>query len=421
LAGVAVSCAGTASLWNRDLVFGPPETAIYTADNFSLFFRWVFLLGLGISILLSGRFLDARAGDRGAVSGEYLGLMMLSTVGMMLVAGARDLLVVFLGIETLSIALYVLAGFARTKLMSNEAALKYFLLGAFATGFFLYGIALVYYAVGTTQLAEIAKVIENDGIRSQTILFIGVALLLIGLGFKAALVPFHQWTPDVYEGSPTPVTAFMATGAKAAAFAALLRIFGGSFVGLAPQLNGFLLVLAVLTMTIGNVVAISQDSLKRMLAYSSIAHAGYILIGVLAGMNASYHGQTGEAQRATAGVLFYVLCYALMNLGAFAVLIYLENSRGMRMRQMSARGVNAGVVAVGSNRDTNDNEDANLRMADLSGLGWQEPFIAACFTVFLLSLAGIPPLAGFFGKLTIFRWRWVRVCGVWSLLALSIR
>ncbi len=401
LLGVGISCAATASLWDDNGVFGPTQTAIYGADNFSLFFKWIFLIGLGVSVLLSGRFLEARSGDKGGVGGEYLGLMMFATVGMMMVAGARDLLVIFLGIETLSIALYVLAGFARTRLMSNEAALKYFLLGAFASGFLLYGIALVYYSLGSTHLPTIARVLEVDGgARSTVVTLIGVALLLIGLGFKAALVPFHQWTPDVYEGSPTPVTAFMATGAKSAAFAALMRVFGDAFVGLAPQTHSFLLVLAVLTMTVGNIVAITQNSMKRMLAYSSIAHAGYLLIGVLAATTASYSKQPEGAARATAGVLFYLLCYALMNLGAFAVLIYLEARRGTRLVQDAPRV--EGIVSVTAQRGGEDSEDGNLQIGDLNGLAWREPFLAAALTLFLLSLAGIPPLAGFFGKLTIF-------------------
>ncbi len=403
LAGVGVAGAGTASLWNRGLLFGPSSSAIFVADNFSLFFKGIFLLGLGVSVLLSGRFTSARTGDRMAVEGEFLGLMMLSTVGMMFVASARDLLVVFLGIETLSIALYVLAGFARTRRLSNEAALKYFLLGAFATGFLLYGIALTYYSVGSTSLPVIAERLANGAIRSQSVLYVGLALLLIGLGFKAALVPFHQWTPDVYEGSPTPVTAFMATGAKAAAFAALMRVFGGAFIGLAPQLHPFLMVLAVLTMTVGNVIALSQDSIKRMLAYSSIAHAGYLLIGVLAASSATFRGQTLEAQSATAAVLFYLLCYALMNLGAFAVLVFLENRRSDGLRESSTRFGEDGTIRVGiSPNDAFDSEDANLRLSDLAGLGWHQPMMAAMLTLFLLSLAGIPPLAGFFGKLAIF-------------------
>ena len=417
LLAVGLASVATAGLWNQNAVFGPPASAIYAADNFSLFFKWIFLIGLGVSVLLSGRFLEARSGDKGGVAGEYLGLMMFATVGMMMVAGARDLLVVFLGIETLSIALYVLAGFARTRLMSNEAALKYFLLGAFASGFLLYGIALMYYSLGSTHLPTITRVLETTGATSQPILLVGVALVLIGLGFKAALVPFHQWTPDVYEGSPTPVTAFMATGAKAAAFAALMRVFGEALAPLAPQTHSFLLVLSVLTMTVGNIIAISQNSLKRMLAYSSISHAGYLLIGLLAAITASHRGQDDSAARSIAGVLFYLLCYALMNLGAFAVLIYLENMRGTRLGRNEMVRVE-GVTTVGAQRGGDDAEDGNLLVSDLNGLGWREPFLAAALAVFLLSLAGIPPLAGFFGKLVIFQEAVIQ--GFWGLILVAV-
>jgi NADH-quinone oxidoreductase subunit N len=390
LLGACVSAASTAGLWNRNLTFGDPGTAIYVADNFALFFKFVFLLALVAAILISGRFLSPRSGDSHIVAGEYYGLLMLATVGMMFVSGARDLLVLFLGIETLSIALYVLAGFARKRILSNESALKYFLLGAFAAGFLLYGIALIYYSTGATLFTQIAaniasgQVTLGDGTTravSHPLLLIGMAMLLIGLGFKAALVPFHQWTPDVYEGAPTPVTAFMAVGAKAAALAAFLRVFPGVFGSLHERWFWVVLVMAVLTMTVGNVVAISQRSLKRMLAYSSIAHAGYLLIGVLASSLATRNGMTENAINASGAVLFYMLAYALMNLGAFAVLVYLENTR---------------------QRDE-DSEDANITVDELNGLAWRQPLVAAAMTVFLLSLAGIPPTAGFFGKMLIFR------------------
>ncbi|HEX8833349.1 MAG TPA: NADH-quinone oxidoreductase subunit N, partial [Abditibacteriaceae bacterium] len=290
-----------------------------------------------------------------------------------------------LGIETLSIALYILAGFARRRLMSNEAALKYFLLGAFATGFLLYGIALTYFAVGSTHMATIANSLTGGAARSVPLLYIGIALILIGLAFKAALVPFHQWTPDVYEGSPTPITAFMAVGAKAAAFAALIRILPGAFGPLSQQWHGLVLVLAVLTMSVGNIVAISQTSLKRMLAYSSIAHAGYVLIGVLAAASGIRGNDEGASQLAIASVLYYLLAYALMNLGAFAVLVSLENARA---QQAGGEGLD---------------ETTPLPISDLSGLAMRQPFSAAAMTIFLVSLAGIPPTVGFFGKLFIFR------------------
>lgn len=414
LAGTLATAYAVAGLWNQNLSFGEPSRAVFMADNFALFFKWIFLFGLAVTIAISTRFLQARSGDRHTVLGEYYALLMLSTVGMMMVSGARDLLVVFLGIETLSIALYVLAGFARARLMSNEAALKYFLLGAFATGFLLYGIALTYYATGSTLLPEIkanvARGVTGDGsgIRSLPVLYGGVALLLIGLGFKAALVPFHQWTPDVYEGSPTPVTAFMAVGAKAAAFAAILRVFSDALSSpqVLSQWFNIVLVIAVLTMTIGNLVAISQDSLKRMLAYSSIAHAGYLLMGVLAAGNAARSGDATAIANAHASVLMYLAAYALMNMGAFAVLVWLESTRSSVPHSTLARPSEAHATAA-RNADTEktdelDSEDANLRVEELRGLASRQPLAAAALTIFLFSLAGVPPTVGFFGKLFVF-------------------
>lgn len=406
LAGTAATAVSMSGLWNQNLAFGEASRAIFVADNFALFFKWIFLFGLAVTIAISTRFLQARSGDRHTVLGEYYSLLMLSTVGMMMVSGARDLLVIFLGIETLSIALYVLAGFARARLMSNEAALKYFLLGAFATGFLLYGIALTYYATGSTLLPEIkanvARGVTGDGtgIRSLPVLYGGVALLLIGLGFKAALVPFHQWTPDVYEGSPTPVTAFMAVGAKAAAFAAILRVFPDALSSpqVLAQWFNIVLVIAVLTMTIGNLVAISQDSLKRMLAYSSIAHAGYLLMGVLAAGNAARGSDASAVANAHASVLMYLAAYAVMNLGAFAVLVWLETTRTNIPQSTLPRVEGAAIEAD----DPFDSEDANLRVEELRGLASRQPLAAAAMTIFLFSLAGVPPTLGFFGKLFIF-------------------
>jgi NADH-quinone oxidoreductase subunit N len=400
--GAIATAIPTVALWDKGLVFGAPDKAIYVADNFALFFKLLFLIGLVITLLISRRFLSPREGDAHVVSGEYYTLLMFSTVGMMMVAGARDLLVIFLGIETLSIALYILAGFARRRLASNEAALKYFLLGAFATGFLLYGIALMYFAVGSTLLPNIAQFAVSGASASplgsfgSAAFYLGIAFLIIGLGFKAALVPFHQWTPDVYEGSPTPVAAFMATGAKAAAFAAILRVLPDAL-GAAPvsaQWHHLVLIIAVLTMTIGNVTAIAQNSLKRMLAYSSIAHAGYLLIGVLAAgaatRNADLPGMVEAAARAKGSVLFYLLIYTLMTLGAFAVLVYLENRCAAQLETDDVTSENF------------DPEDANLTVDDVRGLAAREPLAVAALTVFLVSLAGIPPTAGFFGKFSIF-------------------
>lgn len=268
---------------------------------------------------------------------------------------------IFLGLETFSLALYTLAGFWKTELRSNESALKYLLLGAFASGFFLYGIALIYGATGTTVLRQIAAFLV-DGHPPAPLFLIGGGLLLVGFGFKIASVPFHMWAPDVYEGAPTSVTAFMIAGTKAAAFAAFLRVFLLALPALHVQWLVAIWVLAVLTMTVGNLVALVQSNIKRMLAYSSIAHAGYLLVALVAG------GSSGVA-----GILFYLVAYALMNLGVFAVIIALQG-----------------------------HERERLLLTDYAGLGWQRPVLAACMAVFMFSLAGIPPTAGFMGKLYIF-------------------
>jgi len=326
-------------------------------DRFSLFFYLVLdLIGI-LTILLSMSYLDRAAADQG----EYYALVLFSVLGMMLMAAGGDLIVIFLGLETFSLALYILAGFRKTELRSNESALKYLLLGAFASGFFLYGIALIYGAIGTTVLRQIVASL-SEGHPPAPLFWIGGGLLLVGFGFKIASVPFHMWVPDVYEGAPTSVTAFMIAGTKAAAFAAFLRVFLLALPALHMRWSVAIWVLAVLTMTVGNLVALVQSNLKRMLAYSSIAHAGYLLIALVAG------GSSGVGS-----ILFYLVVYALMNLGVFAVIIGAQ-----------------------------DSERERLLLADYAGLGWQRPVLAACMAVFMFSLAGIPPTAGFMGKLYIF-------------------
>jgi NADH-quinone oxidoreductase subunit N len=280
---------------------------------------------------------------------------------MMIMAGSLDLITIFLGLETLSIPLYILAGFQRTADKSNESAIKYLLLGAFATGFFLYGVALVYGATGATRLAGVARALAGGG--GGIMLSLGVGLLMVGLGFKVAAVPFHMWTPDVYEGAPTSVTAFMIAGTKAAAFAALLRIFFYALPSHQADWVPILSVLAALTMIVGNVAAIAQQNIKRMLAYSSIAHAGYVLVALASGRDAL----------AASSALFYLVVYALMNLGAFAVIIALTE-----------RG------------------ETGLGIADFAGLGARHPFLGLAMAIFMLSLAGFPPTGGFMGKFYIF-------------------
>ncbi len=345
----------TLQLWGRQ---ASTLNGMALLDNYGVAFTLLFLLVAIVTILLSVTYIT----ERGLERGEFYALVLFALLGMMVMATAGDLIVVFLGIELLSLPLYVLAGFARPALDSEESALKYFLLGAFASGFLLYGIVLIFGATGSTNLAQIATILGR-GSQASVMLYAGVGLLLVGLGFKVSAVPFHQWTPDVYEGAPTAVTAFMIAGTKAAGFAVLLRILLIAF----PQVRAVWLpaiaVLAVITMTVGNITAIVQENIKRMLAYSSIAHAGYILVAIAAG------GDTGSR-----AVIFYLVVYALMNLGAFGVLI------------AAGRG--------GSERVT---------LEDMAGLARERPLLAAVMSLFMLALAGFPPTAGFVGKLLIFQ------------------
>jgi len=330
---------------------------LWILDNYSRFFRLIFLLGTGLTILISVKYVK----DEGINHGEYYSLILFATVGMMLMAGGADLIVIFLGLELMSISLYALAGYTRKRLISNEASLKYFLLGSFATGFLLYGIALLYGATGTTSLKGIAGFISEVSFGSP-ILIMGMVLLLVGFGFKIASVPFHMWTPDVYEGAPTPITAFMSAGPKAAAFAAFARVF---FEGL-PSLQGvwvdLIWILAALTMTVGNVIALVQNNIKRMLAYSSIAHAGYVLVAFVS-----------ANELGIGGILYYMLAYTFMNIGVFGI-----------------------IIVVGGKGEERVNVD------DYTGLAYRHPVAAAAMSLFLFSLAGIPPTAGFMGKFYIF-------------------
>ena len=327
-------------------------------DTFALFFNIIIGYATGLVLLLSMDYIRRE----GMESGEFYILLLLSAIGMMLMASAGDLIIVFLGLETMSIALYVLAGFFRTRIEAGEASMKYFLIGAFSSRFFLYGIALIFGATGTTNLDRIANAV-TAGAGRDPLLIIGLGLLLVGFGFKISSVPFHMWAPDVYEGAPTSVTAFIATGSKAAAFAALLRVLLTAVRGAPIDSTMLLWVLAAVSMTLGNVVALAQQNLKRMLAYSGIAHAGYILLGVL----------PGTAQGFTA-TLFYIAAYSVMNFGAFAV-----------------------VTAIGAGGE---------QTAELSywrGLFYRRPFLATVMTIFMISLAGIPPTVGFFAKLFVFQ------------------
>jgi NADH-quinone oxidoreductase subunit N len=286
---------------------------------------------------------------------------------------AADLIVVFLALELLSFPLYVLAGFARPRQDSEEAALKYFLLGAFSSSFVVYGVALVFGATGSTSLASIVSA-ANEGSANLALLAVGAALILIGLGFKVAAVPFHMWTPDVYQGSPSAVTAFMSVGAKAGGFAALLRVFVVAFPALTVDFTPILWALAALTMILGNVVAIAQTNIKRLLAYSSIAHAGYILMAVVP------FGQEEVAGDAVAAALFYLLAYALTSFAAWAVVISLEKEAVLEPAQ-----------------------GTGLALNDYAGLGRKYPALAAAMAVAMLSFTGVPPTLGFVGKFYLFR------------------
>jgi NADH-quinone oxidoreductase subunit N len=336
--------------WNRASVQG--VVAMVAADDFRWVADWIFLGGAALTVLISFAYLEREQ----LLAPEYYVLLVFGTLGMMVMAAAADLMVIFLGLELMSIAVYVLAGFDRRRARSAEAALKYFLLGAFASGFLLYGIALVYGATGTTNLGLIGaqlSVVVKPGV----MLLAGLAMLIVGFGFKIAAVPFHMWAPDVYDGSPTPVTAFMATGVKAAAFAALFRVMNQAF-GTIPAGHDILWWLAVATMIGGNLFALAQRSLKRMLAYSSVAHAGYLLVAVTAG------GAAG-----TSAFLVYVIAYTLMSIGAFAVL--------------AAKG-RAG--------------ESDVMIDDLAGLAGRRPWLAFALAVCMLSLLGFPGTAGFIGK-----------------------
>ncbi len=326
-------------------------------DNFSIFFQWLFLIIVGISAALSMRFNERESINRG----DYYALLLFACCGMSLMAASGDLILTFLGIEILSISTYVLAGFKRGDIRSNESSLKYFLLGSFATAILLYGIALIYGGIGSTNYRAIYETaFVQGGVQSTTL--IGMGLLLVGFGFKVALVPFHSWAPDVYEGAPTPVTAFMAVGPKAAGFAALMRILIQAFPSLVEDWSAILWLLAILTMTLGNVVAVLQTNVKRMLAYSAIAHAGYILVGIIA------HSAMGFS-----AVLFYIVIYTVMNLVAFSVIM-----------SFSGKG------------------DQRVHLDDYAGLGRRAPFAAAALSLALISLAGIPLTGGFIGKFYLF-------------------
>jgi NADH-quinone oxidoreductase subunit N len=396
---IALAAAAVASIWLWTGWNGPHTAfnGMIVLDELRLSFTVIFIVVAVLTVLISSVWIEAEK----LPAGEYHSLLMFATSGMMLMASAGDLVIVFLGLEILSIATYVLAGFRRTDIRSNESSLKYFILGSFASAFLLYGIALVYGATatgpnspGTTNISAIAARLDHS--LYPPLLLAGAAMMLVGFGFKIATAPFHVWTPDVYEGAPTPVTAFMAAGPKAAGFAAFLRVFvfGFPIATAVVSTGGFahkawlgaLAVMAVLTMCVGNIVAIVQNNVKRMLAYSSIAHAGYALVGfVAAGAAATVEDRTA----ALSAVAFYLLTYTVMNMGAFAI-----------------------VTLIARRGDQQTNVD------DYNGIGFASPVLAFSLSLFLLSLLGMPLTAGFMGKIVVFSaalkqgYVWLVVIGV---------
>mgnify|MGYP005839341707 CR=1 FL=1 len=371
LVGLAVALAWVLA---QGTVVQPALGGALASDGLSAGFSVVLLAAAFLSVLLAMDYLRRE----GLEHAEYYVLVLLATAGALAMAAAADLVAVFIGLEVLSISLYLLSGFARGDPASREAGLKYLLLGAFASAFLLYGIALLYGATGTTRLAEMGAHLRRTGPAADPLLWIGVGLVTVGLGFKLALVPFHTWAPDVYQGAPTSVTAYMSVASKAAAFAALVRLLTVALGPAQPLTSTVLAVLAVLTMTVGNVLALVQEDVKRLLAYSSIAQAGYILVAMVA-----------SSDLGASAVLFYLLGYAFTNLGAFAVVTAWQR-----------RG------------------DSGVPLADLAGLGFRRPWPAAALALCLLSLTGIPLTAGFVGKLYLFGaavqagWVWLAVVAV---------
>ena len=378
LAGVI---AAEAALFESSLSPGPAFNGAVSADPFSFYFIFLFLLVAALTVLGSTDYLKRDGINRG----EFYALVLMATVGACFMAASTELIMVFIGLEISSISTYILAGFRRHDARSNEASLKYFLLGSFATAFFLYGIAFVYGVTGTTKLValsqqglQIVDGAQGTGGPHQVLsvyhpvgdpglVWLAMILMFVGLAFKVSTVPFQIWTPDVYQGAPAPVTAFLSVGPKAAAFAAVLRIFLGGFGLRRMDFSVVWIASAVLTMSLGNLAALRQSNAKRLLAYSAIAHAGYVLVGI----SAAAVGGVGEG---TSAVLFYLLAYSLMNLGAFVLIAHLAGA-GERRSEVE----------------------------DYVGLAYKKPGVAACLTVFLLSLGGLPTTAGFLAKFYVFR------------------
>jgi NADH-quinone oxidoreductase subunit N len=337
---------------------GTAFSGMHIADGYSAFFKFIFLINLLLSVLISIRYIKIEGVD----VGEYYSLMLFSTLGMMIMASAGDIIVLYLGLELMAMSVYFLAGFLRHDTKSNEAALKYFLLGAFASAVLLYGTSMIYGLTGTTNLKAIAQFLAAKGGSHDPAVMLSVMLFVVAFGFKIAAAPFHMWAPDVYEGAPTSITAFMSVGPKAAGFAVFGRVFLTAFGNLHVDWASLVIPIVILTIAVGNILAISQTNIKRMLAYSSIAHAGYALIGIVVG------GPNGIAS-----MMNYLFIYAFMNMGAFAIVIMLR-TEGFRGEEIS----------------------------DYEGLAKSHPLASALMLIFMFSLTGIPPTAGFVGKFYLF-------------------
>ena len=375
LVGV-VTLGSIVSIWGTEV--GPILNGMLVVDSFGLFFTGLCVVAMIGTILVSDGYLRRFE----ILRGEYYALLLLTTAGMFVLVTAYDLMSVFLGLELMSLSIYVMIGFRRRDFLANEAAMKYFLLGAFAIAFFLYGMSLIYGLCGTMNFKGIMlEAMAKEYYRDAPFLF-AIALILVGFVFKVSAVPFHMWVPDVYQGAPSPVTGFMAGAVKAASFAAFLRIFCMTFFPARSEWLEIVIVLSIATMTLGNVVALVQRNVKRMLAYSSIAHAGYILIGMAA--------LSIDNTRAASGIMFYLLVYALMTMGAFALVSAMEN-----------RGDSRG-----------------LELEDFAGLGLRRPMLGLTMALFMFAMAGIPPTAGFFAKYYVFSaaiergLTWLAVVGV---------
>ncbi|MGB9606615.1 MAG: NADH-quinone oxidoreductase subunit N, partial [Bryobacteraceae bacterium] len=348
--------AATAIAWRQP---GAAFSGLVVADGFAAFFRAVAICAALLVTLFSGPYLRRESAERG----EYYALLLYSVAGQCLMASASELIVLFIALEISSIASYVLAGYLRADRRANEAAVKYFLLGSFASAFLLYGVALVYGAAGSTWLAGIRRVLTVPVAYAGPLVAAAAALIFVGFAFKVSAAPFQVWAPDVYQGAPAPVAAFLSAGPKAAAFAGLLRVFMTAFEPVSASWEGIVWASALATMIIGNFAALLQSNIKRLLAYSSIAHAGYVMVAVAA------HSTVG-----TAAAMFYLAAYVFMNVGAFAVVSYFAG-QGERY----------------------------VEVDDLAGLAWRQPLVAALLSLFLLSLIGVPLTGGFFGKFYVFK------------------